>query len=91
MYGCMVLLDATYKTTLFDLPLFFLSVKTNVDYQIVGLFMVERATADCIQEALHIIKEENMHWKPCYFMTDFDESEIKAIKCEFKGKINKIF
>ena len=30
------LLDATYKTTRYALPLFFLIVKTNVDYQVVA-------------------------------------------------------
>ena len=28
------LLDATYKTTKYAIPLFFLAVKTNVDYQV---------------------------------------------------------
>ena len=35
------LLDATYKTTRYSLPLFFLAVKTNVDYQMVGSFIVQ--------------------------------------------------
>lgn len=30
------LLDATYKTTKYSLPLFFVAVKTKVDYQVVG-------------------------------------------------------
>ena len=33
------LLDATYKTTKYALPLFFVAVKTNVDYQIVASFV----------------------------------------------------
>ena len=33
-YGSeLILLDATYKTTRYSLPLFFLTVKTNMDYQ----------------------------------------------------------
>ena len=35
------LLDATCKTTRYALPLFFLVVKTNVDYQIVATFVCE--------------------------------------------------
>ena len=35
------LLDATYKTTRYGLPLFFLPVKTNVEYQVVGAFVCE--------------------------------------------------
>ena len=42
--GEMLLLDATYKTTRYVLPLFFLVVKTNVDYQIVGTFIIENET-----------------------------------------------
>ena len=34
-------LDAAYKTTCYALTLFFLVVKTNVDYQIVGTFVYE--------------------------------------------------
>lgn len=33
------LLDATYKTTKYSLPLFFVVVKTNVDYQVVASFV----------------------------------------------------
>ena len=78
-----------YKTTLFDLPLFFKAVKTNVDFQVVGSFMFERETAECIQEALCILKEENRQWTPSYFMTDYDEFEINAIENEFKHNLNK--
>ena len=36
------LLDATYRTTRYSLPLFFLAVKTNVDYQVVGSFIMRQ-------------------------------------------------
>ena len=35
------MLDATYKTTRYSLPLFFVVVKTNIDYQIVGSCIVQ--------------------------------------------------
>ena len=35
------LLDATYRTTKYALPLFFLVVKTNIDYQIVGSLVLQ--------------------------------------------------
>ena len=50
------MLDATYKTTRYSLPLFFLVVKTNVDYQIVGSFVIQSETADTIYEALSFFK-----------------------------------
>ena len=34
-----LLLDATHKTSQYPFPLFFLDVKTKVDYQVVGLFI----------------------------------------------------
>eukprot|EP00112_Aurelia_sp_Birch-Aquarium-sp1_P016616 Seg3784.2 transcript_id=Seg3784.2/GoldUCD/mRNA.D3Y31 product="hypothetical protein" protein_id=Seg3784.2/GoldUCD/D3Y31 len=74
-------LDATYKTTKYVLPLFFLAVKTNVDYQVVASFVVQDERKTSIQEALAIVKE----WKPTTFMTDFDEQEIGAIEETFQG------
>lgn len=35
------LLDATYKTTKYSIPLFFVALRTNVDYQIVGSFAIQ--------------------------------------------------
>ena len=62
------LLDATYRTTRYALPLFFVVVKTNVDYQ------------EIIEEALSILKGWNPEWNPLYFMTDYCQEEIGAIK-----------
>ena len=40
-YGnTMTLIDATYKTTLYDVPLFFVTVHTNVGYTVVAEFIV---------------------------------------------------
>ena len=61
-------LDATYKTTKYALPLFFITVKTNVDHAIVGSFIVQDETTQSITEALTIIKQWNPQWKPSYFM-----------------------
>ena len=47
------LLDATYRTR-YSLPLFFIAVKTNVDYQIVASFVIQHETADAIKEAVKI-------------------------------------
>ena len=37
----LVLLDATYRTTRYAVPLFFLVVKTNINYQVVAVFVTE--------------------------------------------------
>ncbi|CAC5386269.1 unnamed protein product [Mytilus coruscus] len=80
-----VLMDATYKTTKYDLPLFVLSVCSNVSYQAVGAFVVERETEDNIAEALRIFATWNQNWKPRFFMCDFDYREISALERTFKG------
>ena len=53
------LLDATYKTTRYALPLFFMVVKTNVDYEVVGAFVCEGEGTENIMSALKILKSWN--------------------------------
>ena len=77
-YGNICLLDATYHTTRYSLPLFFIAVKTNVDYQIVASFVIQHKTADAIKKALKILKGWNPDWKPNYFMTDLSGPEIQT-------------
>ena len=57
------LLDATYKCTQYSLPLFFICVKTNVDYVVVGQFICQYEDAKSIGEALKIILSWNPDWK----------------------------
>ena len=80
------LLDATYKTTKYALPLFFLAVKTNVDNQVVGSFVTQQETVAAIAEPLEIIRQWAPEWKPSYFMTDNCEQEIRALEDTFPGK-----
>ena len=45
-YGnTMCLMDATYKTTRYDLPLFFICVRTNAGYCVVAEFVVQSESA----------------------------------------------
>ena len=81
------LLDATYKTSKYALPLFFVCVKTNVGYQVVATFVVQNEATSDIQEALNILKCWNPDWKPQFFMTDKCEAEINAIEDCFQGMI----
>ena len=81
-----VLLDATYKTTRYVLPLFFLVVKTNVDYQIVCAFVTENETKRAIMEGLQIIKSWNPGFNPRNCMTDYCNEEIDALEQVFQGE-----
>ncbi|XP_063238953.1 uncharacterized protein LOC134540254 isoform X4 [Bacillus rossius redtenbacheri] len=78
-YGSVCLLDATYKTTKYALPLFFLAVKTNVGYSVVGTFIVQSESTESIAEALKVFQEWLPEWHPQFWMTDFSEAEIGAI------------
>ena len=83
-YGSeLALLDATYKTTKYALPLFFLCVHTNVGYKVAAEFICENEDAESIAEALQIIKSWNVGWSPSFFMVDFSTAEINAIENEF--------
>ena len=65
-YGALVFIDAIYKTPSFDLPLFFLVVKTNVDYQVIASFLLENETAASIEGALKVIRSSKENWEKIF-------------------------
>eukprot|EP00112_Aurelia_sp_Birch-Aquarium-sp1_P004313 Seg1487.9 transcript_id=Seg1487.9/GoldUCD/mRNA.D3Y31 product="hypothetical protein" protein_id=Seg1487.9/GoldUCD/D3Y31 len=77
-------MDATYKTMRYAMPLFFLCVRTNVNYEVVAAFIIQNETTAEIEKALSIIRDWNKNWTPNYFMCDCDEKEINAIETIFK-------
>jgi hypothetical protein len=81
----MCLLDSTYKTTKYTVPLFFVCIPTNIGFQVVASFVVGKETTSLICEALKMISEWNPHWKPENFITDFDQREISALEKVFPG------
>ena len=52
----LVLLDATYKTIKYSLPLYFLVVQTNVNYQAAAVIVTHEETTCILSKALQIIK-----------------------------------
>ena len=80
-----VFLDATYRTTKYALPLFFLCVHTNHGYMVVGTFIMEREDSSSLAEALEKFKEMNPGWNPNNFMIDSSEVEENAIHEVFPG------
>ena len=79
-YGnLMTLMDVTYKTTKYELALFFVCVQTNVGYSVVGEFIVQSENTENIKEAIEVLKKWNPNWKPKYFMADYSEAELTAI------------
>lgn len=82
-YGNMTLLDATYKTSKYALPLFLVVVRTNVSYMPIAEFLVERESTACITEALQILKQWNPQWEPHSFMLDYCDEEYQALESVF--------
>ena len=83
-YGSeLALMDATYKTTRYAIPLFFVCVHTNVGYKVVAEFICQSEDQASISEALAIIKGWNPVWNPTYFMVDYCNAEIAALEEQF--------
>ena len=75
-----VLLDATYKTTNYSISLFFVAVKTNVKYMVVGSFAIQEETTEAITEAAGIFRSWNKSWNPVCFMVDNYIEEIHYLE-----------
>lgn len=85
-YGThMCLIDATYKTTVYEMPLFFLCVPANVGYFNVATFLLTDERCDSIAAGLNQILEWNRDWQPTNFLTDFHEGQISALEAVFPG------
>ena len=84
-YGKFVLIDSTYKTRKYALPLFLVVVRTNVSYVPVAEFIVESESINNITEALMILKQWNEEWnlEPQAFMLDYSDFEYQALNREF--------
>ncbi|XP_033730681.1 uncharacterized protein LOC117320120 [Pecten maximus] len=79
----LVYVDATYRTTKYALPLFFVCVQTNCGYSVVASFVLEKEDSTSIAEALRIIQENNLQWTCGSYMIDFSEVEANAISRVF--------
>ena len=72
----LVFLDATYKTTQYALPLFFLCVHTNCGYVVTAVFVIEREDSASLSEALNELSQSLPQWRPAAFMIDASEIEV---------------
>jgi hypothetical protein len=85
--GDTILLDATYRVCKYAVPLFFLVVKTNVNFQVVAAIMSQYESKEAIIEALSIVKDWNPDIKPRNAMVDFAAEEIGALEEVFPGRV----
>ena len=81
----LVLLDATHKVCKYALPLFFLVVQTNVNFQLAAVIVTEDEDSKLLLKALQKIHEWNPDIIPKYGMVDFDCGEILALETIFPG------
>lgn len=81
----MVFFDATYRTTRYAVPLFFVCVHTNSGYCVVATLVMEREDTASVAEGLAALKEMNPAWSPGAFMVDSSEIEMNAIASVFPG------
>jgi len=55
-YGnLLVVVDAVYRAGRYPLPVFFLLVRTNVNYQVVAVFTVQQETQRSLVNALQVV------------------------------------
>ena len=52
-------------------------------YSVVAEFIVQSESADNIEEALQKLRCWNPDWNPTFFMSDYSEAEMAAVKAVF--------
>ncbi|XP_054288108.1 uncharacterized protein LOC129003812 isoform X2 [Macrosteles quadrilineatus] len=75
-----ILLDATYRTCKYALPLYFVVVDTNVNFQVVGVIITQMETKEAISEGLRIFQSFNPDICPKFGMVDFAMEEILSLE-----------
>ena len=89
-YGShMILLDATYKSTKYALPLFFVVVQTNVNFRVYSVIVLQEESTEMITKALKIFNEWSPMVSPKNAFVDFDKREITSLEIVF-GRV-KVF
>lgn len=85
-YGNQVMIcEVTNLVERVPFPLICLFVQTNVDYQMVGSFVVEVRNKESLQQGLMSIKEWNPGWSPKYVILDYSDEQAEAVKIVFPG------
>jgi len=84
-YGGICLLIAAYRTVKYPTPVYLLYVRTNANYIVVATFALQYEDDCAIAEALRVVQDWNVEWKPWSFMVDFSSAEITAVKNVFPG------
>ncbi len=81
-----ILLDCTYRTNIYDLPLLMLSVPTNAGYVVVATALLCDESKESICAVLRTLSSLTPEWKPLLAMSDFSESQLNAFETVFPGR-----
>ena len=88
-YGDHVILARLSNPSLrLPFPCFGIFVPTNVDFQLVYVFIMQTVSKECLLEAIQPILDWNMGWKPNYITVDFSKTQIEATETLFPGEIS---
>ena len=83
--GLIVVLDALYRAGRYSLPVFFLMVRTNVNYQVVAVIVVQQETRQSLVNALQVVRLWNSDVNPRFALVDSYEEEVAALEEAFPG------
>ena len=70
LYGKQAILIEISREANTPFPVYGVLVPTNVDYQLVYLFMVQLRNVKCIRDGLRSLAEWNPEWKPKFLSVD---------------------
>jgi hypothetical protein len=75
-------------TTRYAVPLFFLCVKTNINYIVVETFITQIKDSSSIHETLQLLLNHlSPVWTLQFFMVDYCEVEMNALEQAFSGML----
>lgn len=86
-YGdLLVVLDPVYRAGRYPLPVFFLFVRTNANYQVAAVLVVQQETQQSLVNALQVVRRWNPDVNPRYALVDFSDEPVAALVETFPGR-----
>jgi len=83
--GLLLVVDALHRASRYPLLVFFLLVRTNVNFQVVAVIVVQQETRQSLVNALHVVRRWNSDVCPRFALVDFSDEEITALEETFPG------
>lgn len=85
-YGnLLIVLDAVHRDGRYELPVFFLMVRTNVNYQVIAVIALQQETQQCLVNALNVVRSWNPDTRPRFALVDCFDEGLAALEVTFPG------